>query len=159
MVPTVVAADGIVYYLGGRSGVTAGAVRAGGSGDVTETHRLWTSKTGSNVTSPIYFDGHLYWMSEKMGVAYCAIAATGQLVYEQRLNRFGGAYASPVLAEGRLYYFDRWGSAIVLAAKPEFELLAKNTIEGDRTRFDGSPAVDGSRLLVRSGKFLYCLGQ
>jgi len=159
MVPTAVAADGIVYYLGGRSGVVAGAVRAGGSGDVTASHRLWTSKTGSNVTSPIYHDKHLYWMSEKSGIAYCALAATGDLVYEQRLDRFGGAYASPVLAEGRLYYFDRWGSAVVLAAKPEFEQLAVNRIEGDRTRFDGSPAVDGNRLLMRSGKFLYCLGQ
>jgi outer membrane protein assembly factor BamB len=159
MVPTVVAADGIVYYLGGRSGIAAGAVRAGGSGDVTATHRLWTSKNGSNVTSPIYLDGHLYWMSEKMGVAYCAVAATGELVYQQRVERFGGVYASPVLAEGRLYYFDRWGSAVVLAAKPAFEQLAVNRIEGDRTRFDGSPAVDGRRLLVRSGKFLYCLGE
>jgi len=159
MVPTVVAADGIVYYLGGRSGITAGAVRAGGSGDVTATHRLWTGKTGSNVTSPIYLDGHLYWMSEKLGVAYCAKAASGELVYEQRLDRFGGVYASPVLADGRLYYFDRHGSAVVLAAKPEFEQLAVNVIEDDRTRFDGSPAVDGNRLLVRSGKYLYCLGQ
>jgi len=159
MVPTAVAADGIVYYLGGRSGTTAGAVRAGGSGDVTATHRLWTSKTGSNVTSPIYLDGHLYWMSEKLGIAYCAVTPTGELVYEQRLERFGQVYASPVLAEGRLYYFDRYGSAIVLAAKPKFEQLAVNRIEGDRTRFDSSPAVDGSRLLMRSGKFLYCLGQ
>lgn len=159
MVPTVVAADGIVYYLGGRSGTAAGAVRAGGSGDVTSSRRLWTSKTGSNVTSPIYSDGHIYWMSEKQGIAYCAKAETGELVYEKRLDGMGGAYASPVLAEGRLYYLDRNGKAIVLAAKPEFEQLAANAIEGDRTRFDASPAVDGKRLLVRSGKFVYCLGE
>lgn len=159
MVPTGVAADGIVYYLGGRSGTAALAVRAGGSGDVTATHRLWTSTAGSNVTSPIYLDGHLYWISESQGIAYCAVAATGELVYEQRLDRFGGVYASPVLAEGRLYYFDRSGSTLVLAAKPEFEQLAVNRLEGDRTSFDGSPAVDGTRLLMRSGKYLYCLGQ
>jgi len=159
MVPTAVAADGVIYYLGGRSGVAAGAVRAGGSGDVTTSHRLWTSKAGSNVTSPIYLDGHLYWMSEKLGIAYCAKAGTGELVYEKRLNRFGQVYASPVLVDERLYYFDRYGSAVVLAAKPEFEQLAVNRIEGDRTRFDGSPAVDGKRLLIRSGKFLYCLGK
>jgi len=159
MVPTAVAADGIIYFLGGRSGTAALAVRAGGSGDVTASHRLWTSKTGSNVTSPIYLDGHLYWMSEKLGIAYCAKAETGELVFEKRLDRFGEVYASPVLVEGRLYYFDRYGSAVVLAAKPEFEQLAVNRIERDRTRFDGSPAADGKRLLIRSGKFLYCLGQ
>ena len=52
MVPSVVAADGVVYCLGGRSGTAALAVRAGGSGDVTATHRLWTSLKGSNVSSP-----------------------------------------------------------------------------------------------------------
>jgi hypothetical protein len=159
MVPTGVAADGIVYYLGGRSGTAALAVRTGGSGDVTATHRLWTSKAGSNVTSPIYLNGHLYWMSDSQSIAYCAVAATGKLVYERRVNRFGGVYASPVLADGRLYYFGRGGSALVLAAKPDFEQLAVNRIEGDRTSFDGSPAVDGDRLLIRSGKFLFCLGK
>jgi outer membrane protein assembly factor BamB len=158
MVPTAVAADGIIYCLGGRSGIAALAVRAGGSGDVTATHRLWTNKTGSNVTSPIYLDGHLYWMSEKLGIAYCAKADTGKLAYRQRLGRAGQVYASPVLAEGRLYYLTRRGRVLVLAAKPEFEQLAVNEL-GDGSRFDGSPAVDDNRLLVRSGKFLYCLGQ
>jgi outer membrane protein assembly factor BamB len=157
MVPTGVAGDGVVFYLGGRSGTAALAVRTGGSGDVTATHRLWTSKNGSNVTSPIYLDGHLYWMSHDGGIAYCAKADTGELVYEQRLERFGQVYASPVLVENRLYHFDRNGKSVVLAAKPEFEQLAMNVLE-DRSRFDASPAVDGNRLLVRSGKFLYCLG-
>ena len=59
MVPSVVAADGIVYALGGRSGTAALAVRTGGSGDVTDSHRLWTSKKGSNVTSTIKNAGNL----------------------------------------------------------------------------------------------------
>ena len=157
MVPTGVAGDGVVYYLGGRSGTAALAVRTGGSGDVTATHRLWTSKKGSNVTSPIYLDGHLYWMRHDGGIAYCAKGDTGEVVYEQRLEGLGQVYASPVLAENRLYYFDRHGKSAVLAAKPEFEPLALNELR-DRSRFDASPAVDGNRLLVRSGKFLYCLG-
>jgi outer membrane protein assembly factor BamB len=119
---------------------------------------LWTSQTGSNVTSPIFHDGHLYWMSEKLGVAYCARAETGDLVYEQRLERAGQVYASPVLAAGRLYYVNRSGKTFVLAAKPEFAQLAVNDLD-DGSQFDGSPAVDGDRLLIRSNKFLYCLGR
>ncbi|MBN1851727.1 MAG: PQQ-binding-like beta-propeller repeat protein [Pirellulales bacterium] len=158
MVPTGVAGDGVIYYLGGRSGIAALAVRAGGSGDVTATHRLWTSKNGTNVPSPIYLDGYLYWMSHHGGIAYCAKGSTGELVYEERLGNFGQVYASPVLVERRLVFFDRNGKSVVLAAKPEFEQLAMNVIK-DPTRFDASPAVDGNRLLVRSGKFLYCLGE
>jgi outer membrane protein assembly factor BamB len=158
MVPTAVAADGIIYYLGGRSGVAGLAVRAGGSGDVTATHRLWTSMKGSNVTSPVYLDGYLYWMHEKLGVAYCANVDTGEVVYEQRLDGAGQVYASPILAEGRLYYLTRNGRAFVLAATPRFEQLAVNEFS-DRSLFNASPAVAGNRLLLRSDKYLYCVGE
>ena len=158
MVPSVVAADGIVYALGGRSGVAALAVRAGGSGDVTASHRLWTSIKGSNVSSPVYQDGHLYWMHESRGVAYCAKADTGEIVYEKRMERAGEVYSSALLAGGKLYYTTREGRTFVVAAKPEFEQLGMNDLR-DRSIFNGSPAVDGDRLLIRSDKFLYCIGR
>jgi hypothetical protein len=158
MVPSMVAADGIVYCLGGRSGVAGLAVRTGGEGDVTDTHRLWTSNKGSNVTSPVYHDGHLYWMHEQSGIAYCAKAETGEIVYEKRLERAGQVYSSALLANGRVYYLTRDGKTFVLAAKPEFELLSVNNLS-DRSIFNGSPAVDGNKLLIRSDKFLYCLGK
>jgi outer membrane protein assembly factor BamB len=158
MVPSLVAADGIVYCLGGRSGTAALAVRAGGSGDVTATHRLWTSQKGSNVSSPVYLDGHLYWTHESREIAYCALAATGEVVYEQRLNRAGQFYASALLADGRLYYVNRGGKTFVVAATPQFELLAVNDLS-DRSTFNASPAVIGNRLLLRSDKYLYCVGQ
>jgi outer membrane protein assembly factor BamB len=158
MVPSMVAADGVIYCLGGRSGTTALAVRAGGSGDVTGTHRLWTSQKGSNVSSPVYLDGHLYWMHEGRETAYCAKAATGEIVYEQRLDRAGEVYASALLAAGRLYYVTRNGKTFVLAAKPQFEQLAANDLS-DRSLFNASPAVAGGRLLLRSDRYLYCIGQ
>lgn len=158
MVPTIVAADGIVYALGGRSGTAALAVRTGGRGDVTRTHRLWTSRKGSNVTSPVLHDGHLYWMHEKLGIACCARADTGELVYEERVGRAGQIYASALLADGRIYYTNRSGRTFVVAARPEFELLATNDLN-DGTLFNASAAVTGSRILLRSEKFLYCIEQ
>jgi outer membrane protein assembly factor BamB len=158
MVPSVVAADGIVYCLGGRSGTAGLAVRDGGSGDVTDDRRLWTSQKGSNVTSPVLHDGHLYWAHEQQGIAFCAKGATGQVVYEQRLPRAGQVYSSSLLADGRVYHFTREGKTFVLAAKPEFELLATSDLN-DGSLFNGSPAVDGKRLLIRSDKFLYCVGE
>lgn len=158
MVPCVVAAEGIVYALGGRSGVAALAVRAGGRGDVTSSHRLWTSNKGSNVTSPVYLNGHLYWMHEKLGIAYCAVAKTGELVYEKRMNRGGQVYASTLLGDGKLYYTNRSGRTFVVAAKPEFELLSTNDLS-DRSLFNASPAVMDDKILIRSDKFLYCFGE
>ena len=158
MVPSVIAHDGIVYCLGGRSGVAALAVKTGGSGDVTKSHRQWTGVKGSNVTSPVFHDGHLYWMNDNLGIAFCAKADSGELVYEKRMDRSGQVYASALLADGRVYYTTREGRTFVVAAKPEFEVLATNDLN-DGSVFNGSLAVDGTRLLLRSDKFLYAIGK
>lgn len=157
MVPSVVADKGVVYCLGGRSGTASLAVRTGGQGDVTKTHRLWTSTKGSNVSSPVFKDGYVYWVHDSRETAYCAEAATGKVVYEERLPRGDQFYASAVLANGKLYYVNRRGKTFVLAAKPEYELLSVNDLS-DGSTFNASPAVAGNHLLIRSDKFLYCIG-
>jgi outer membrane protein assembly factor BamB len=155
--PTVAEEDGVVYCIGGRSGVVAAAVRLGGMGDVTSTHRLWTGTKGSNVSSPVAHDGYLYWMHDNLGIAYCAEGKTGKIVYEERLPRAGQVYASPVLADGKLYYVARDGRTFVLKAAPRYELLAVNDLS-DSSTFDASPAVADGRLYLRSDRFLYCVG-
>jgi outer membrane protein assembly factor BamB len=158
MVPSAVSHGGIVYCLGGRSGVAGLAVKAGGSGDVTSSRRLWTSLKGSNVTSPIYHEGHLYFMHENRGVAMCLRADTGEVVYEQRLERAGQVYASALLADGRIYYVTRDGRTFVVKASPEFQLLATNDLR-DGSIFNAAPVPDQkhSRLLIRSDKALYAI--
>lgn len=156
MVPSVIYHDGVVYAIGGRSGVAALATRTGGQGDVTKTHRLWTGNKGSNVSSPVYHDGHLYWINDASGTAFCAKAATGEVVYEERMPRSGQVYASALLADGRIHYLTRDGRTFVVAAKPQFELLATNDLR-DGSTFNATPvAVDG-RLFIRSDQALYCL--
>ncbi|MCS6850168.1 MAG: PQQ-binding-like beta-propeller repeat protein [Gemmataceae bacterium] len=157
MVPSVVAHQGTIWAIGGRSGVAALAVRAGGMGDVTQSHRLWTGRHGSNVSSPVVYDGHLFWVNDNLGVAHCAKAETGELVYAERLDRGGQFYASALLADGKLYYVSRSGKTFVLPAKPQFQLLAVNDLQ-DGSTFNASPAVAGRRLLLRSNRFLYCIG-
>jgi outer membrane protein assembly factor BamB len=156
MVPSVVADSGIIYCLGGRSGTASLAVRAGGQGDVTKTHRLWTGQKGSNVSSPVHKDGYIYWVNDSRETAYCAKAATGEVIYEQRLPRGGQFYASALLVNDKLFYVNRQGKTFVLAAKPEFELLSVNDLS-DGSGFNGSPAVAGKQLLLRSDKYLYCI--
>jgi outer membrane protein assembly factor BamB len=157
MVPSVVAHDGVIYCIGGRSGGGL-AIRAGGRGDVTTSHRLWVGRKGSNVSSPVYHDGHLYWMHENQATAYCADAKTGETVYEQRVaGRFNQVYAPALLADGKLYYTTRDGKTLVLAAKPQYQQLALNDL-GDRSTFNAGIAVSGGRLYLRSDKALYCIG-
>jgi hypothetical protein len=73
---------------------------------------------------------------------------TGEIAYDRKLTPAPGKiYASPVLADDRLYYVSRTGGAFVVAAKPEFEQLAHNDL-GDPSIFDASPAVARGRLLL-----------
>jgi outer membrane protein assembly factor BamB len=157
--PSVVAEGDVAFVIGGRR-ATAIAVRAGGRGDVTETHKLWEIKKGSNVSSPVVHDGYLYWAHDSRGAVYCIDAKTGKDAYEERLDpRPGRIYASPLAADGKLYYVSRDAGVFVVAAKPEFELLAHNKIASDTSIFNGSPAVADGRLLLRSDRALYCIGK
>ncbi len=152
--PSFIAHHGILYVIGGR-GNTALAIKAGGKGAVMP---LWRISKGSNVSSPVYHDGHLYWASESRGTVYCVKAETGAVVYEERLApNPGRIYASPVSADGKLYYVSREGGAYVVEAKPEFKLLAHNTL-GDTSVFNASPVVHDGQLLLRSNRYLYCIG-
>lgn len=157
MVPGLVAQDGVIYCIGGRSG-GALAIKAGGKGDVTESHRVWTGKKGSNVSSPILANGLMFWANDAQGIACCADLKTGKLLYEERLPRAGQVYASAASGDGKIYYINRTGKTYVVAAKPQFEILATNDLGDRRTLFHASPVLDDGRVYIRSNKYLYCIG-
>jgi hypothetical protein len=153
--PSIISQGGIVYALGGRRS-RAIAVRAGGRGDVTESHRLWVAEAGSNVSSPVIHEGYLYWVSDRNKTAYCVNLEDGEVVYSKRFA--GQPYASMLLVDGKLYVVTRYDGTFVLAAKPEFEQLAHNTLDDDST-FNASPIVTHGKLILRSDRFLYCIGE
>lgn len=154
--PSLIAHDGIVYAIGGRKN-TAIAVKAGGRGNVTE---LWRTDKGANVSSPVYHDGHLYWFHERRGIAYCLDAKTGETIFEERINpRPQNVYSSAIVADGKIYNISQHNGAYVLAAKPEFEMLAHNTFEDDNSRTNACIVVSNGQLLLRNDRNLYCIGQ
>ncbi len=156
--PSVVAQDGVVYASGG--GHTTLAVRLGGRGDVSKTHVLWRIDKGSNVSSPIIHDGHLYWASTSGGVVTCQEASSGKVVYQKRLKPDAGIiYASPLLADGKLYFASQHAGTFVVAAKPHFELLAHNVFQDDSSRTNASVVVSDGQLLMRTDRYLYCIGK
>lgn len=157
--PSVVAGDGVVYATGGRKSATI-AVRAGGRGDVSGSHVLWTVDKGNNVTSPVLLDGYLYWLHESRGVAYCVDVKTGAIVYEGELNpKPGLLYASITAADGKLYAPSQTGGTYVLAAKPEFQQLAVNKFEDDPSRVNATVAVSNNQLVMRTDQAVYCIAQ
>ncbi|MGV3662041.1 MAG: PQQ-binding-like beta-propeller repeat protein [Prosthecobacter sp.] len=159
--PSVVAHEGVIFVIGHPGGQSQ-AVKAGGKGDVSATHLLWHAQKGSNVGSPVYRDGHLYFINDSRGVATCLDARTGAVVYEQPLasrQRRDRWYSTPLLASDRMYCVGRETGTYVLAAKPQFELLATNVIADDNSISNASPAVSDGQIFLRSNKFAYCFGK
>jgi outer membrane protein assembly factor BamB len=155
--PSPVARDGVIYWLAYQKGA---AVRAGGTGDVTASHVLWTTTRGTEICTPIIHDGHLYWTNEESGVAFCLNARTGAVAYQERLEpKSGRIYASGVLAGDRIYYVSRESGTYVVEAKPAFRLLAHNRLEGDTSVFNGTPAISRGQIFLRSDRYLYCIGK
>lgn len=153
--PSVISQQGIVYAIGGRTS-RALAVRAGGRGDVTETHQLWEAKAGANVSSPIIHDGHMYWVSDRNQVAYCVRLDDGEILYSERFR--GQPYASATAGDGKIYIATRYSGTYVLAATPEFTQLAHNEFD-DSSTFNASPVISNGQILLRSDRFLYCVGK
>lgn len=152
---SVVAHEGIVYAVGGRSG-SAVAVRSGGRDDVTKTHLVWKKSLSSYVPSPVLAGDRIFSVNER-GILGCLSVKSGEQLFQQRLSGAGGIYASPVVADGKVFIVTRQSGTFVVATDGKGETLAQNTFDSDKTDFNASPAIADGRLLLRSNRFLYCV--
>jgi outer membrane protein assembly factor BamB len=127
-VPRPVFGHGLVYIATGFQQPSLLAVRADGAGDVTKTHIAWTLKRGAPLTpSPLLVGDELFVVNDG-GIASCLDAKTGTTHWVQRL---GGAFsASPVFADGRIYFLSEEGTSAVLAPGKEFHKLAESALDG-----------------------------
>jgi outer membrane protein assembly factor BamB len=130
------------------------AIRAGGQGDVTKTHRVWAFDNGPDVPTPVTDGTRVYIVTDR-GIAWCLDLATGRVLYGPERLKPGTYSASPVLADGRIYVTSEEGLTSVLRAGPSFEVLAENALEEYTL---SSPAVSGGRIFLRTEKHLYAVG-
>lgn len=133
------------------------AIKPGGQGDVTESHRLWTrTQDTPDVPTPAIDDG-LFYMLRENGILSVLDAATGEEHYRQRVASRSGAFSpSPVVADGKVYMASEGGIIAVCAAGPEFKKLAENDL-GEMMM--ATPVVVGNRIYVRTSGHLYCFAK
>jgi outer membrane protein assembly factor BamB len=129
-------------------------LKAGGRGDVSRSHVLWTFGSGPDVPTPVTDGTYVYVVNDR-GIMFCLDARTGKEIYgRQRLSP--GTYSgSPVLADGKLYITNEDGVTSVVKAGPMFELLAENDFD-DYTL--SSPAISEGQIFIRTAKALWCIG-
>jgi outer membrane protein assembly factor BamB len=130
------------------------ALKAGGRGDVTKTHVLWSFENGPDVPTPVTDGTYLYVVNDR-GIVSCLDAKTGKEIYGRTRIRSGTYSGSPVLADGRIYVTNEDGVTVVYKAGPAFEVLAENDLD-DYTL--SSPSISDGQIFIRTSKFLYAIG-
>jgi outer membrane protein assembly factor BamB len=130
------------------------ALKAGGRGDVTKSHVLWSFGNGPDVPTPVTDGTYLYVVNDR-GIMWCLDARTGKEVYNRQRLRSGTYSGSPVLADGRIYVTNEDGVTVVVKAGPAFQVLAENDLNDYSL---GSPAISDGQIFIRTTKFLYAIG-
>jgi outer membrane protein assembly factor BamB len=160
-----VTGHGLVFLATGWSTGQLLALRPGRNGEVLDANNeedpepgrqlnlAWKTKRSVARKPSLLLVEDLLFMIEDGGIATCLEAKSGTEVWRERI---GGNYsASPITAEGRIYFFSEEGKTTVIAATREFKKLAENSLADG---FMASPAVAGSSLILRTKSHLYQIG-
>ena len=149
-VPRPVYGDDLVFICTGFQEPSLLAVRLDGRGDVTKSKLVWKLDRGiPRTSSPLLVGNELYIVSDN-GIATCIDAKTGEELWRARL---GGNYsASPIYADGRIYFLSEEGESIVIAPGRQLKYLATNKLDGPTL---ASMAVSHNSIFIRSATHLY----
>ena len=137
-------------------GNTLTAIRLGGSGDVTQSHVVWTRKgIGADVPTPTVADGKLYVCTDRGEVA-CLDVATGNELWRERVEKNrNGFSASPILAGDKLYITREDGTTFVLDRGESYRVIATNPLDEFTV---ATPVFVDGKILLRTYDHLYCIG-
>jgi outer membrane protein assembly factor BamB len=131
------------------------ALKAGGRGDITTSHLLWSTANGPDVPTPVTDGRHFYIVNDR-GIMWCLDARTGAEIYGQQRIKPGTYSASPVLADDKIYVTNEDGLTTVVKAGPKFEVLAENALNDYCL---SSPAISDGQIFIRTTQHLYCIGK
>jgi outer membrane protein assembly factor BamB len=145
----------IVVALGGYHGNSI-AVRAGGEGDVTATHRLWQKvRHNGGIGTGVIRDG-LYYYHDSGGVVHCLEIETGETLWKERLPGVGKSWGSFVMADDLIYTLGQTGETVVFKANRERLEVVSQADVGEQT--NSSLAPDNDQFFIRTHQALWCVG-
>jgi len=149
-VPRPVFGHGLVFICTGFQQPSLLAIRPDGRGDITKSKIVWRLDRGVPLTpSPLLVGDELYMVTDN-GIATCVDAKTGQELWRARLG--GNHSASPIYADGKIYFLSEEGESVVIAPGRQLKHLATNQLDGPTL---ASMAVSDSSLFIRTATHLY----
>ncbi len=131
------------------------ALKAGGRGDISTSHLLWSTVNGPDVPTPVT-DGKYFYIVNDRGIMWCLDAKTGTEIYGQQRLKPGTYSGSLVLADDKLYITNEEGLTSVIKAGPKFEVIAENPLNDYCL---SSPAISDGQIFIRTATNLYCIGK
>jgi outer membrane protein assembly factor BamB len=152
-IPMPVFDDGVIYMSRGYRSSPYVAVRPGGRGDVSKSHVVWEAPTGAPYISSLVHDAGLIYMATDVGAVTVVDAKTGQRTSQQRID--GIFSASPVAADGKIYFVSETGETIVMQAGRTPTVLARNDV-GERAI--ASPAISNGQIFIRTDDHVFAIG-
>jgi len=158
-IPCPVVFEDLVFCMTGHRDPAAVAIPLDSQGDVTDSDKIaWRTEKGTSyVPSPVLYGDRLYFIKGRSQVMSCVNARTGEpLIDQKRLPGLSDIYASPVAADGRVYFTGRDGTTVVIRHADELEVLATNSV-GEPV--DASPAIVDDELFIRGESHLFCIGK
>jgi len=154
-----IAGEGVLVGMGGYFG-TSLAVKTGGTGNVTATHRLWqTVRTKNRLGTGVIAGGHVFILNTE-GIAECLNLQTGASLWQERVKGSGSkgdSWSSMVLVDGHILCLNQGGETLVLKASPKFELVRVNPLDG--ALVNSSHAISNGEIFIRTQKHLWCIGR
>jgi len=129
------------------------AIQPSGRGDLTDKAVVWKYRRGvPYVPSPTVLNGVL-WMVKDGGIVTRLDASSGRLISEERLPGPGNYYASPVAADGKIYFASEGGVVSVVADEPVWRVISSHKFDGN---IYGTPVLAGNGIFIRTREHLYC---
>jgi outer membrane protein assembly factor BamB len=160
VIPCPVGANGIVYVMSGFRGFALRAIDLSkAKGDITDKDAIiWKYDQDTPYTpSPMLANGKLYFLKANNGSLSCLDAKDGKVNYAiVKLEGIGDIYSSPTGVSDRFYIVGEKGLTYVIKQGPQFEVIAKNTLDDG---FHASPVIIGNDMYLRGFKNLYCISQ
>ena len=151
--PSPVLGEELIFTSSGFEEPTIRAIRMNGSGDVTDTHIQWEQTRGvPALPSFLYIKPNLYSVTRD-NILHCIEAASGEVIWLKRLE--GGYSASPVYADGKMYFLSEEGVTLVLRPGDKYDEIARNSM-GEKCM--ASMAVSQGNFFIRTAEHLYCIG-
>jgi outer membrane protein assembly factor BamB len=154
----------VVYVTGGYPPVRpVYAVKAGASGDISlpkgETAGgpiAWSNdREGTYIPTPLVYRDILYTLNSN-GILTAYNATSGERLYRSRVGGGGAFSASPVAADGRLYFANEDGDIFIVRAGPEYVELGKRSMN---EVIMATPAISDGTILIRTLGHLYAVGE